>query len=179
MSLLESFIPSTAKKAEEWIRRMRDKHITAARPLHPEERTALQRHFDGEILNAVRIDEVTQMEKPPFLNMVRNQLAFVGIRFDFPIETTVGYTFEDCVLVRESPPSHGLLFHELAHVVQYRRLGTSRFAAAYVRGFAENEFAYERIPLEVIAHQLTARFEAGEEFRVAEETARWIAAHGY
>jgi len=179
VSVLESFIPSTAKKAEEWIKHMRDKHITTARPLHPQERAALQRHFDEATLDAVRLDEVTQMEKPPFLDMLRNQLAFVGIRFDFPIETTVGYTFDDCVLVRESPPSHGLLFHELAHVVQYRQLGTSRFATAYVRGFAENEFTYERIPLEVIAYQLTAHFEAGEEFNVAEQTTRWIAAHGY
>jgi len=179
LSLLESFIPSTAKKAEEWIKRMRDKHIPNARPLHPEERIALQRHFDADTLDLVRINEVTQMEKPPFLDMVRNQLAFVGIRFDFPIETTIGYTFEDCVLVREIPPSHSLLFHELAHVVQYRQLGTPRFALAYVRGFAENEFTYERIPLEAIAHQLTARFDAGEEFQVSGETSRWIAAQGY
>jgi hypothetical protein len=179
LSLLESFIPSTAKKAEEWIRRMREKHIPNARPIHPKERAALQHHFDADTLGSVRIDEVTQMEKPPFLDMVRNQLAFVGIRFDFSIETTVGYTFEDCVLVREIPPSRGLLFHELTHVVQYRQLGTSRFALAYVRGFAENEFSYERIPLEAIAHQLTARFEAGEEFDVSGETERFIAAHGY
>ena len=179
MSLLEAFIPSTAKKAEEWIKQMRAKHISTARPLHPDERGALKGHFDGDTLDAVRIDEVTQLEKPPFLDMVRNQLAFVSIRFDFPSETTVGYTFDDCVLVRESPPSRGLLFHELAHVVQYRQLGTSRFAAAYVRGFAENEFTYVRIPLEVIAHQLTSRFEDGEEFSVEEQTTRWIAARGY
>jgi hypothetical protein len=179
LSLIESFVPTTAKKAEEWIKRMRDKHFATARPLHPDERAALQRHFDADTLDGVRIDEVTQMEKPPFLDMLRNQLAFVGVRFDFPIETTVGYTFADCVLVRESPPSLDLLFHELAHVVQYRQLGRSCFAEAYVRGFAENEFTYERIPLEVIAYQLTARYQAGEVFSVSDETARWLAARDY
>jgi hypothetical protein len=51
----------------------------------------------------------------------------------------------------------GLLFHELVHVEQYRKLGIPRFSELYVRGFL-NGGSYEAIPLEVNAYSLEDRF---------------------
>jgi hypothetical protein len=39
------------------------------------------------------------------------------------------------VVVSHQPFNHGLLFHELVHVEQYRQLGIQQFANLYVRGF--------------------------------------------
>ena len=53
------------------------------------------------------------------------------------------------VIVSNGPISTATLFHELVHVVQYRKLGLSDFAARYVTGFVRG--SYERIPLEITA----------------------------
>ena len=158
---------------------MRDRHLEAARPLHPEERRALDSYCDAELLDAVRVKVVPEIEKPPFYHALRGQLAFVGMRFDFDFAAVDGLTFDRCVLIRRSPVTPDLLFHELVHVEQYRQLGVSRFTTAYLRGCAENDFAYEEIPLERIAFTLTERFQANERFLVREEIASWLAARGY
>ncbi len=67
------------------------------------------------------------------------------------------------------------LFHELAHVEQYRQLGFPRFSELYVRGFLIGG-SYEAIPLEVNAYALEDRFRSDprQGFSVQTEVARWI-----
>jgi hypothetical protein len=65
-------------------------------------------------------------------------------------------TFVDTVVSHE-PFSNRLLFHELVHVVQYRKLGLAEFATKYVRGFLTGG-SYEAIPLEINAYELEGRF---------------------
>jgi hypothetical protein len=179
LSLVEAFLPAAAAKTEEWIKHMRDRHWATTRPIGANERNALDRHFEASLLDSTRIKEVTEIEKPPFYDGLRSQLSFVGMRFNFDFAAMSGITFGDCILVRQSPATTDLLFHELVHAAQYNLLGTARFATAYVRGFAENGFVYEEIPLEKIAYSLTDRFAANQEFRVREELSGWLAGHKY
>ena len=67
-----------------------------------------------------------------------------------------------------------LLFHEMVHVVQYRRLGAKMFAGLHVKGF----FAaggYHGIPLERCALEMEQRFiNAPEPFDVEREIAKCL-----
>ena len=168
-----------ASKTEQWIRQMRDRHVEGARPLHPSEQAALGDHCDPDILASVRVKEVSEIEKPPFYDALRSQLAFVGMRFDFDFAAVEGLTFDNCVVIRARPLTPDLLFHELVHVEQYRQLGIPKFAAAYIRGFAEGDFCYHEIPHEKIAFSLTGRFTANEKFSVRDEIVSWLAAQKY
>jgi len=78
-------------------------------------------------------------------------------------------------VVSHEPFSNGLLFHELAHVEQYRQLGIPRFSELYVRGFLSGG-SYEAIPLEVNAYTLEGRFEqnSARQFSVADEVRNGI-----
>jgi hypothetical protein len=60
--------------------------------------------------------------------------------------TMAAVTFADCVVCHGSF-TDALLFHELVHAEQYRRLGIARFADLYLRGFL-NGGGYFEIPLE-------------------------------
>jgi len=91
---------------------------------------------------------------------------------DFAMMNAV--TFSDVVVSRERF-THGLLFHELVHVEQYRQLGIERFAGLYLRGFLSGG-GYDGIPLEKNAYQLGDRFESNPNtlFSVHDEVAAWI-----
>jgi hypothetical protein len=91
---------------------------------------------------------------------------------DFQQMTAI--TFNDVVVSHEAF-SNGLLFHELVHVEQYRRLGVTRFADHYVRGFLAGA-GYGGIPLEINAYDLGGRFEADPDhaFSVEDEVSAWI-----
>ena len=93
--------------------------------------------------------------------------------------TMAAITFCD-VVVSQAPFSNRLLFHELAHVEQYRQLGIAGFSELYVRGFL-NRGSYEAIPLEVNAYALDGRFEnnPAQQFSVADEVRRSIAEHRF
>jgi len=158
---------------------MRDRHLQDARPLLESERTALQPYFDVELLDSVRLKEVSAVEKPPFFDGLRIKLSFVGMRVAFDFANASGLTFENCVLLNQSPLTMDLIFHEFVHAEQYRQLGVSRFAAAYVRGFAESGFVHEQIPLEQLAISLTGKFVAAKEFQVREEVSAWLAGREY
>jgi hypothetical protein len=179
LSLIEKFVPEAAAKTEQWIREMRDRHLKTARGLTTAEREKLQKHFDAELLNLARVEEVRELQKPPFFDGLRSQLAFVGMRIAFDFATASGLTFDNCLLLRQSAMSDELLFHEMVHAEQYRQLGVARFAAAYVRGFADGGFTHEGIPLEHNAIALTARFGAKKEFSVREEVGSWLATRNY
>ncbi|MDM8001278.1 MAG: hypothetical protein QUS33_15145, partial [Dehalococcoidia bacterium] len=59
-----------------------------------------------------------------------------------------------------------ILFHEMVHVVQFQILGLRRHLEVYLRSWANNGFQYHRIPLEVQAQRLEARYNRHERFSV-------------
>ena len=155
-----------------WVRSQRDLHRPSTRSLSQQERLALSGFFDPEILEKARIIVVPVIQNPSFYS----DLEQMGLYAPPDFTTMTGITYDDTILVSEArfpPLSHwiSLLFHELAHVVQYDLLGVEEFMAQYVRGWATNGFDYYSIPLEWDAYELQARYDPapGGVFSVAEE----------
>jgi hypothetical protein len=63
-------------------------------------------------------------------------------------------------LTPQDAGSESLLLHELVHVIQWQRLGSSRFILLY--GWLLAEHGYDGNPLETMAHTVQGRLESGE-----------------
>jgi hypothetical protein len=115
-----------------------------------------------------------RVSNPPFYEELMRMGFEAGSLPNFADMAAI--TFVDTVVSHE-PFKDRLLFHELAHVVQYEKLGLAEFAAKYVKGFLSGG-SYEAIPLEVSAYQLEARFVADptRAFSVENELRAWIGA---
>jgi len=179
MGFLQNFVTVIASQTHEWINQQRALHLPQARPLTDSERAAFARHFSPEILSSTRVTFVEKISNPPFLASVVEQLSALGkqVRFDF--SDSEGITFGECILIAGRNFPLDLLFHEMVHVEQYRLLGMPGFARAYVQGFVDSNFIYERIPLEVVAFEMSARFTDGEAFSVTGELPGWLRNMGY
>ena len=158
-----------------WVLEQREVHRAGAISLNQHLRSAFEPFFSGELLDSTRFKAVPVIENPGFYRELEAAGQFI------PLDFTVmhGVTFEDTVLLSErylgeDELSPGLLFHELVHVVQYRRLGIAEFVTRYIRGWAENGYDYHAIPLERDAYRLQERYERNPEqpFSVSEEVAR-------
>jgi hypothetical protein len=57
--------------------------------------------------------------------------------------------------------------HEFVHVLQWRILGVDMFSHRYLRELTR--CGYDAMPLELIAVELTRRYDSGERFQVDEE----------
>ena len=144
----------------------------------PDYSTAIQHHYDQEVLESVRVVMVAQIENPDFYA----QLALAGYQIPLDFRQMEGITYGDVVLLRnrtrENSAEVSLRFHELVHVVQYSILGVEEFGRRYVRGWSANGFSYSAIPLEVDAYQLQALFEIGSQFDVVEAVRERLNRHG-
>jgi hypothetical protein len=169
-SLLTLFL----SEGPRWVHAQRTQHRSAGRTLTPEENRTFAPFFDQPILDKARFVTVPAIPNPPFYA----PLVAQGIPIPLDFSQTSGITFDDTVLLSASRPVEpaqalALLFHELVHVVQFDVAGIDGFVSRYVQGWAQNGFAYERIPLEVQAYGLDARFSASpsQPFSVRTEVA--------
>ena len=157
-----------------YISEQRDRFFSRAEPMSGRAKTALQGFFRAEVLESTRflVLDGERIENPQFYGMLHG-FGFTNLP-DFRLMTAV--TFQDVVVAQEAF-SHGLRFHELVHVEQYRQLGVRRFAELYVRGFL-NGGGYDGIPLEINAYELGAQCEANpaRTFSVEEEVTAWVKA---
>jgi hypothetical protein len=153
-----------------YITDQREKALPLAVPLSPAQRASLDGFFLPQVLDTrLLVLGETRVENPTFYPMLR-QMGFTNL----PNFTTMAaVTFSD-VVVSHQPFTDGLLFHELVHVEQYRRLGIQRFSELYVRGFLGGGW-YNGIPLEINAYGLGGRFEMSPQtrFSVADEVGAW------
>src|SRR5580658_7392350 len=155
----------------QYISTQREKYATRAIPLSAPQKAAMNGWFSPQVLDGTRL-LVLQSERvanPDFYPML-GSLGFNNL----PDQSTMAaITFWDVVVSHEAF-SDGLLFHELAHVEQYRQLGIPRFSELYVRGFLDGG-SYEAIPLEVNAYSLEDRFRSAPRrmFSVEDEVGRW------
>jgi hypothetical protein len=179
MSLLQTFVPVVAGKTQDWIESQRAEYLPRARPLTSAEFAALVAHFPAESLSAARIAAVDQIPSPPFFAALLRQLEFIGKRVHFDFSAASGITFGECILVARPGPPIDLLFHEMVHSEQYRILDMKAFARAYVQGIVDSNFIYEKIPLEAIAYEMSARFTAGKPFSVHDELRAWLQKQNY
>jgi hypothetical protein len=164
MGALESLVPVIAFQAQDWIEQQRAMYLHQARSLTDFERSALAGHFSAEILTRVRVAFVERISNPPFLATLLQQLSLFGKQVQFDFSNSAGITFGECILIPGEALPVDLLFHEMVHVEQYGFLGISDFARAYVQGIMNSDFIYERIPLEIIAFEMSDRFISGEAF---------------
>lgn len=179
MGFLESFVPVITGKVQGWIESQRVEHLPQARPLTDSERAALGAYFSGESIAQARVANVDRVPSPPFFGSIVKQLAFIGKRVHFDFSAGAGITFGECILIANPAVPIGLLFHEMVHVEQYRILGMKEFAKAYVQGIVDSNFIYEKIPLEAIAFEMSARFKVREAFAVNAELPGWLRQKGY
>ena len=156
----------------QYITAQRDKFRKRCDPLTREQRAAMDGFFSPHLLDSVRVINLDghRVANPSFYPM----LAEMGFANLPNFGEMAAITFSD-VVVSHVPFTNGLLFHELVHVEQYRRLGVTRFAELYVQGFLTGG-GYDGIPLEVHAYGLGARFEASprQRFSVSDEVLDWI-----
>lgn len=150
-----------------YIRSQRARFARLAAPLSPEQKQAMAGFFLPSALESTRLVVLQdrRLQNPP-LYWLPARLGFSDV--PHPSNVTA-MTFEN-VVVSHAAFSHGLLFHELVHVEQFRQLGVLRFSKLYVRGFLRGG-GYHAIPLEANAYALGRRFESGQRFSVAEEVA--------
>jgi hypothetical protein len=157
-----------------YISTQREKYASQAMLMSAQQRAPLEPFFSRDVLEQTRVLVLhgERVPNPEFYPMLRG-LGFKNL----PDQSTMAaITFSDVVISHE-PFSDGLLFHELVHVEQYRKLGISCFSELYVRGFL-NRGSYEAIPLEVNAYTLEDRFrhDPRQAFSVQTEVAKWLAA---
>jgi hypothetical protein len=142
-----------------WVRFQQRRHGSAARPLNELEWAQLSRFFDAGTLCTVRVATVPELENPRIVALLRRW----GMRDTLDFSTAAGVTYGDLILIAQAQgdvPPVSLLFHEMVHVVQYRVLGVRGFIERYVRGWADNGYAYLTIPLERDAYALQRRYDA-------------------
>jgi hypothetical protein len=154
-ALLAFLLPN----ARRWITGQRNKHRLHSSPLNEEFIESLRRYFREATLGRAQIRLVPEIENPLFYK----SLMKTGITGLVDFRQMAGITFDDTVLINKSysgiQPPLSLVFHELVHVAQFGLLGVGEFARQYVRGWVENGFSYDSIPLEREAYELQQRFE--------------------
>ena len=148
------------REGARWVKSERAARYLVARELNPSECAAMIPYFGEDVLLKARVQHTAIIPNPDFY--VTLEAQGIPIPLDFSREMAA-LTLLDCILVAESKVGAGqlplrLLFHELVHVVQYRLLGEDEFMRRYVYGWAANGRQYTRIPIEVQAYSLEARF---------------------
>ena len=175
-------LPTLSSAQVEWvvnqvalyIGQQRQTYRPDAAPLSLSQKNAMCPFFPETVLDSTRLVVRTRerVSNPPFYGQLV-QMAFSPA--DLPdFARVAAITFVDTVVSHE-PFTDRLLFHELVHVVQYKKLGQADFAARYVRGFLSGG-SYEAIPLEMNAFELDGRFAAapGKAFAVGDEVRSWM-----
>jgi len=162
------------KEGRNWMVTLRDAYWAKGSPLESDIRSVIGPFFQNDTLNSVRICEVPLIENPPFYRELEKQ----GIPMPLDFRNMAGITFNDTVLINPSKIDAkrrtSLVFHECVHVAQFRFLTPDGFAHEYVTGWANNEFDYYKIPLEIQAYQLQQRFDSNSQstFSVEAEVAQ-------
>ena len=172
--LSDTQIAWVSVEVAKYIDQQRRTYAKRAQPLSATQKSQLRPFFADAVLNAARlfILQNSQIENPAFYSQLEAMGFDRNLLPDFADMGAV--TFVD-VIVSNGPISTATLFHELVHVVQYRKLGLSDFAARYVTGFLRGG-SYERIPLEINAYQLDAEYTRNpkQQFAVEERVQAWI-----
>jgi len=156
----------------QYIASQRGAFLPASLPLTLEQRGAMEGLFIPAVIDKARLVVLQKscVQNPSFYP----QLWQVGFSNLPDFRAMAAITFGN-VVVSHQPFTHGLLFHELVHVEQYRQFGIQQFSNLYVRGFLTGG-GYDGIPLEMNAYALGTRFKANprKQFSVSDEVTEWI-----
>jgi hypothetical protein len=149
-----------------WIQKTLAEQASAARPVASLGFSRLPRYYDEKTLASAKVVLVPKVPVPPLSAMGLGRFA------DFERMDAAGITYLDTYFLRADQAwDESLHFHELVHVIQWRILGPEGFLAAYADGL--ERFGYRGSPLEVMAYDLQARFDAHQRpFDVAVEVGK-------
>lgn len=132
-------------------------HHGRARPVASGGFARLGRYFSPQLLAHAKVVAVAAPLTPPLTRLGLPQFAA------FERMEPLGITYLDTFFIRTGEErNESLHFHELIHVVQWQLLGPERFLLTYASGLVEA--GYRDSPLEAMAYEAQARFEAGEIF---------------
>lgn len=136
------------------LRSNRERYISFASPITPEQIAVFSPYFSASLLGQIRIAELhgKRVQPPAFLAEVR-ALGFDNLP-DIPHMDSL--TFLDVIVFNEEF-SQRALFHSLVHAVQMQVLGVERYAELWVHGFLKTR-AHFSVPLEVQAFSLASKF---------------------
>jgi hypothetical protein len=170
--LTQEQVQQLSAAVAQYITAQREAYLPTGIPLTAEQRLALQGFLIQAVIDKARLVVLqnSRVQNPNFYP----ELWQLGFRNLPDFRSMAAITFGN-VVVSHQPFTHGLLFHELVHVEQYRQLGIPQFSNLYVRGFLTGG-GYDGIPLEMNAYALGTRFEANPQLRfsVSDEVAAWV-----
>lgn len=119
----------------------------------------LPQYYRPELLASATVVTVDRLPVPPLSKLGLTQYA------EMERMQSGGITYLDTYFVtRNEAADESLHFHEFVHIVQWDRLGPEAFLYRYADGL--DRFGYRNSPLEVMAYDAQARFDAGEVFDV-------------
>ena len=136
-----------------WIEGELDSRRAMRRPVSSHAFPRLAAYYSTQLLDSSGVVEVPRVPIPP--------LAALGLPdfAEFENGSYEGITYLNTYFVQANvATSESLHFHELVHVVQWQCLGADRFLVAYALGYLLAG-GYRANPLEVMAHDLQARFD--------------------
>ena len=114
-------------------------------------------YFSTETLISAKVVLVDKLPIPPLSSWGLTRFA------DFERGTFDGITYLNTFFIKRNDlRNEAIYFHELIHVVQWRILGPEQFLRSYADGL--ERFGYRNSPLEVMAYEAEAAFEANDVF---------------
>jgi hypothetical protein len=161
-------------EAVAWIQQQRDKYHPLCDPLSETIRVKLRPFFSGEILDRLRIRDVSvtgeTIPYPPFYERVRAG----GSRVVPDAAHMTAIPFLDVALFNREPTLR-TVFHTLVHVTQFSVVGLERVMAGYFQALNESGL-WMVVPYEEQAYRMDARYtkDPGDVFSVEAEVQEWV-----
>lgn len=134
-----------------WIKSTLQAAAPQARPISECGFSRLSSYYSSDTLTSSKVVVVDRLPLPPLTQMGLTEFQ------DFERGQYDGITYFDTFFVRRPCQTEALYFHELIHIIQWRKLGPEGFLGAYAAGL--EQFGYFNSPLEKMAYQAQRLFE--------------------
>lgn len=161
-------------EAVSWLKQQRAQFLPSSIPLDSAQKKNLKPFFTAEILDRLRIVNLSQtggtIPYPPFYERVRAG----GARVVPDAAHMTAIPFLD-VAVFNSAPTLRTIFHNLVHVAQIAAVGPERFLEGYFRALNESG-VWMVVPYEEQAYRMDARYttDPSDVFSVEAEIQEWL-----
>jgi hypothetical protein len=140
----------------DWIEDTVAAYTSQAIPMFDLDLPHLGRYFPSELLREAKTVHLSELLPLPPLN----EIGLEGFSRAEDLATYEATTYGNTIFLLENHQSEVLYFHELVHVLQWKRLGKEHFLFAYISGLLE--FGYLHNPMEKMAFSLQEEFRRGE-----------------
>jgi hypothetical protein len=161
-------------EAVSWLQQQRDKYYPLGGPLSEDQTNKLRPFFAQEILNRLRIKDISESGEtipyPPFYERVRAG----GARVVPDAAHMTAIPFIDVALFNREPTLR-TVFHTLVHVTQFSVMGLERVMKGYFQTLNDSGL-WMVVPFEEQAYKLDARYtkDPGDYFSVEAEVREWL-----